>query len=289
MTFCENFSITHLNGVVPHNKSGRPIASSQIWFIYKKMWSNKKIKSCYSWQARKQKKEDDVKMNGCDWIKSMVPNFKGSQFSYTYMTQLLTSFPRMNLPDVSFNAEILLHHIILLNIGKIPLNPDNHKHITVQPWCTTGFNISENRVVVLFCFLPRLARLISYRFQSIYKSDYLIVIHTHIHTHNIFVLPFRHLKQISLASVQCSYVFTLCSALLNIISCLCQCFQKRSILDLQYIGWDLTQTDALYKLHLLSKTKAEQKFTFFKNMGEKLAVFFFYFWGKRVSSPCNTK
>lgn len=78
MTFCENFSITHLNGVVPHNKSGRPIASSQIWFIYKKMWSNEKIKSCYSWQARKQKKEDDVKMNGCDWIKSMVPNFKGS-------------------------------------------------------------------------------------------------------------------------------------------------------------------------------------------------------------------
>lgn len=26
----------------------------------------------------KKKKENDVKMNGCDWIKSMVPNFKGS-------------------------------------------------------------------------------------------------------------------------------------------------------------------------------------------------------------------
>lgn len=25
-----------------------------------------------------KKKENDVKMNGCDWIKSMVPNFKGS-------------------------------------------------------------------------------------------------------------------------------------------------------------------------------------------------------------------
>lgn len=46
-------------------------------------------------------------------------------------------------------------------------------------------------------------------------------------------------------------------------------------MDPQYIGWGLTQTDALYKLHLLSKTNAAQNFTFFKNMGEKLAVFFF--------------
>lgn len=29
-------------------------------------------------ERKKKKKEDDVKMNGCDWIKSMVPNFKGS-------------------------------------------------------------------------------------------------------------------------------------------------------------------------------------------------------------------
>lgn len=124
MTFCENFSITHLNGFIPHNKSGRPIASFQIWFIYKKMWSNEKVKSCYSWQARKQKKRKMMLrwmavtgLNPWSLTSRVHSSVTLTWLSFSHLSQGWTflMFPDVSLASVQYSYAFTLR-LALLNI-----------------------------------------------------------------------------------------------------------------------------------------------------------------------------